>query len=134
MHPLFFSFYRLFFPKHCAVCGALLRNGEEVMCLACEAGLPLTGYGNTPGNPAERLFWGRIELERATSLFFYARDNAYRSLILQLKYMGRKDIGRYLGNRTHATVAHSLEMLDTLLQNDIALGQQIRHIENLIAS
>lgn len=97
MHPLFFSFYRLFFPKHCAVCGALLRNGEEVMCLACEAGLPLTGYGNTPGNPAERLFWGRIELERATSLFFYARDNAYRSLILQLKYMGRKDIGRYLG-------------------------------------
>ena len=97
MNPMLFLLYRLFFPKHCAVCGALLRNGEEMMCLTCETGLPLTGYGHTPGNPAEQRFWGRIELQRASSFFFYAPDNGYRSLILQLKYMGRKDIGRYLG-------------------------------------
>lgn len=88
---------RLFFPMQCPVCGTLLRNGEEVMCLKCEAGLPLTGFGNRPGNPAEQLFWGKIPLKRATSLFYYNKGDDYRKLILQLKYMGRKEIGRFLG-------------------------------------
>ncbi|MBR4520403.1 MAG: chromosomal replication initiator protein DnaA [Paludibacteraceae bacterium] len=64
-----------------------------------------------------------VVVARNVSMYLAARHTA----------MTKSDIGRYLGNRTHATVAHSLEVLDTLLQNDIALGQQIRHIENLIA-
>lgn len=97
MNTFLYPLFRLFFPAQCPVCGALLRNGEEVICLKCEAGLPLTHYGHTPGNPAEQLFWGKIPVERATSYFYYIKGNKYRSLILQLKYMGRKDIGRCLG-------------------------------------
>lgn len=93
LHPLF----RLFFPKRCAVCGALLRNGEELLCLQCEAALPLTEFGSSSGNPAEQLFWGKVPIVRATCLLYYGKGNEYRKLILQLKYMGRKDIGHWLG-------------------------------------
>ena len=93
LRPLF----RLFFVKQCPVCGGLLRNGEEVMCLKCEMGLPLTGFGATPGNPAEQLFWGKLPIERASSFFYYQKGNDYTQLILHLKYRGRKDIGRTLG-------------------------------------
>ena len=43
------------------------------------------------------------------------------------------EIGRYMGNRTHATVAHALEVLSATLADDLVLGQRIRHIENHIA-
>lgn len=47
--------------------------------------------------------------------------------------LSMSDIGRFMGNRTHATVAHALDVLNNALAEDIALGQQIRHIENYIA-
>lgn len=43
------------------------------------------------------------------------------------------DIGRYMGNRTYATVAHAMDVLDTMLKTDIVLGQRVRHIENQLA-
>ena len=43
------------------------------------------------------------------------------------------DIGRYMGNRTHATVAHALEALNNVLAQDVVLGQRIRHVENTFA-
>ena len=43
------------------------------------------------------------------------------------------DIGRYMGNRTHATVAHALDALNNVLAQDVVLGQRIRHVENTFA-
>lgn len=54
-------------------------------------------------------------------------------LAKQYTVMTVSDIGRYMGNRTHATVAHALEVLNTALKTDIVLGQRIRHIENQLA-
>ncbi|MBO4362416.1 MAG: hypothetical protein J5823_06505 [Paludibacteraceae bacterium] len=47
--------------------------------------------------------------------------------------MTKSDIGRYMGNRTNATVLHALEVLNTALESDVDLGRKIRHIENHIA-
>lgn len=43
------------------------------------------------------------------------------------------EIGRYHGNRTHATVAHALDVLDRSLMDNVVLGQRIKHIEHMIA-
>ena len=48
--------------------------------------------------------------------------------------LSMSDIGRFIGNRTHATVVHALDVLNTLLQNDVVLGQRVRHIENQLAN
>lgn len=47
--------------------------------------------------------------------------------------MSVSDIGRSIGNRTHATVAHALEVLDNMLKKDVLLGRRVQHLENQLA-
>lgn len=91
------AFVQLFFPRHCVVCGDVLREGEEALCMHCNIGLPRTNYHLRPDNPVERMFWGKFPLERATAYFFYRRGSGYRGLLHRLKYEGRKDLGLIMG-------------------------------------
>ena len=43
------------------------------------------------------------------------------------------DIGRSIGNRTHATVVHALDVLGNTLAVDVVLGQRVKRVENIIA-
>ena len=91
------SLYSLFFPRCCVVCGAPLVKGEEYVCLRCYMRLPRTDYHGWDGNPVERLFWGKISLERATSWFFYHKGNDFRQILHTLKYNGCKELGEVVG-------------------------------------
>lgn len=93
----FFSFVHLFFPRQCAVCGAILREGEEGICMKCNMDMPRTNYHLRKDNPVERMFWGKIPLEHATSCFFYHKGSDFRRILHQLKYGGRKDLGEVMG-------------------------------------
>lgn len=93
----FLSFINLFFPRQCAVCGASLQEGEEAICLKCNIDMPRTGYHHQKDNPVERMLWGKIPLERATSYFFYHKGSDFRRVLHQLKYGGRKDLGEAMG-------------------------------------
>ena len=93
----FFSFVHLFFPRQCAVCGAILQEGEEGICMKCNMDIPRTNYHLRKDNPVERMFWGKIPLEHATSCFFYHKGSDFRRILHQLKYGGRKDLGEVMG-------------------------------------
>ncbi len=93
----FLSFVHLFFPRQCAVCGNALQEGEEGICMKCNMDMPRTNYHLHQENPIERLFWGKIPLERATSYFFYHKGSDFCNILHQLKYGGRKDIGDVMG-------------------------------------
>lgn len=96
--PLYWNgLLALFFPKYCVVCKASLLGNEEIICTVCRHSLPLTGYHRSEGNPVEQLFWGRMPVQFANSLLYFDKGSAYRQLIHQLKYQGRKDIGVFLG-------------------------------------
>ena len=93
----FLSFVHLFFPRLCAVCGASLQEGEEGICIKCNIGMPRTNYHLRKDNPVERLFWGKMPLERATAYFFYHKGSDFRNILYLLKYGGRKDLGEVMG-------------------------------------
>ena len=93
----FLSFLHLFFSRQCAVCGTPLQEGEEAICLKCNMDLPRTDYHLRTDNPVERMFWGKLPLERATSYFFYHKGSDFRRILYQLKYSGRKDLGEIMG-------------------------------------
>lgn len=93
----FLSFVHLFFPRQCAGCGAALHEGEEGICMRCNIDMPRTNYHTYKDNRAERMFWGKIPLERATSFFFYHKGSDFRRILHQLKYGGRKDLGTIMG-------------------------------------
>ncbi len=91
------SFLSLFFPRYCIVCGRTLAKGEECLCTMCNINLPRTDYHLRKDNPVEKMFWGKIPLERATSFFFYRKGSDFRQILHQLKYGGQKGIGAIMG-------------------------------------
>jgi ComF family protein len=87
----------LFFPHVCAGCNGSMAPGEDVLCLKCELKLPETRFHKIADNPCEKKFWGRVNIERASSFLFFEKGSGTQKLMQLLKYQGRQDIGSYLG-------------------------------------
>ena len=98
---------RLFYPKHCVVCGAVLQDGEEAICLKCNMDMPRTGFHLEEGNPVERMFWGKLPVRRASSYLYYRKGSGYARILRVLKYGGRRDVGivfgRFMGEDLQAS-------------------------------
>ena len=111
------SFLSLLFPRCCVVCGGPLARGEECLCTMCNINLPRTDYHLRKDNPVEKMFWGKIPLERATSFFFYRKGSDFRHILHQLKYGGQKDIGAIMGRYMAAELLESgfFEGVDVIL-------------------
>jgi len=92
------SFLDLFFPKICLACEANLSEQEGLLCIKCEYHLPLTHYCDYKDNPVEKMFWGRVPIRAAGSLYFYNKGSGVQKMMHQLKYKRRKDIGIWMGN------------------------------------
>lgn len=111
------SFLSLLFPRCCVVCGRPLAKGEECLCTMCNIELPRTDYHLRKDNPVEKLFWGKIPLERATSFYFYRKGSDFRQILHQLKYGGQKGIGAIMGRYMAAELQQSgfFEGVDVIL-------------------
>lgn len=91
------DFISLFFPRTCYACGNNLFQNEKTICTSCLLHLPKTNYHKSVENPVSRVFWGRVNLVTATSMFFYRKGGKVQHLIHQLKYKGHVEIGILLG-------------------------------------
>lgn len=97
----------LLFPRCCLVCNGPLSEKEEYICIGCNIQIPRTDYHQEKDNPVEKLFWGRINIERGTSFFRYAKGSDYNSLLFHLKYKGYKELARFAGRLTAAEIQDS---------------------------
>jgi ComF family protein len=97
----------LMFPDFCEVCGTPLIRGEKYICLSCLYKMPLTNFWEKEDNDIEKLFWGKIDIERACSLFFFRKGSDYRPMIHKLKYKGKYNIGLRLGEELGVHLANS---------------------------
>lgn len=91
------DFISLIFPDICAACGNSLWKHEKIICRLCEFHLPVTGFHEESDNPVAKLFWGRAVIMAGSAFLYFNKGNKVQSLIHQLKYKGRKDIGVFLG-------------------------------------
>lgn len=92
----------LIFPNVCTVCGRTLVKGEKILCLDCLLSMPRTNLHRLPTNTIhERLMNVGNPVGRATSLFYYYRDNKFSRLIHETKYRGRPVVGMTLA-KIHA--------------------------------
>jgi ComF family protein len=91
------GFGGLIFPSYCAACGQALYRNESILCMGCYAQLPLTGFHNDPENEVARLFWGRVNVEHATSFMYFAKGSRFQQILHELKYNGQVQIGTALG-------------------------------------
>ena len=93
------SFFELLFPRVCYSCGAHLFENEHEVCNRCLRSLPRTGYELVDDNPVSRMFWGRVFLERAASVFYYRKGELLQKLLHRLKYKGGRQLGHVLGKQ-----------------------------------
>ncbi len=89
--------FSVVFPSVCAVCGERLCTGERHVCTACYLALPFTHICGVRGNVVERLFWGRLPIERASSFLHYEAGCSVNRVFFRLKYFGRPQIGHFFG-------------------------------------
>ncbi len=97
--PWINGFTHLFFPRTCQACRHVLYNQEEVICTKCLYHLPKTNFHLHESNPVSRTFWGRVELNAATSYLFFSKQGKTQLLMHNLKYQGKKQVGIYLGKK-----------------------------------
>lgn len=93
-------------PRHCAVCGTKLIEGEECLCTECAMHMPLTYFWTMESNVMSDKLNLRIERKRteldirglepyshAAALYFYVGD--YEKISKALKYNADIPTGRY---------------------------------------
>jgi ComF family protein len=91
------AFGALFYPHLCAGCGTNNIGRDEAICVKCISRFPVTGFANQPGNPIEKLFWGRIPVAAACSQFYFTRASTTQYALHALKYKGNKEAGMVMG-------------------------------------
>jgi ComF family protein len=84
----------LIFPRHCAVCGEVLSRQERDICLNCLCTLPKIEPQHKL--EIEQAFWGKVEIERATSYMYYRKGSPYNALMHRLKYNNAPEVGTRL--------------------------------------
>ncbi|HWZ02574.1 MAG TPA: phosphoribosyltransferase family protein [Mucilaginibacter sp.] len=91
------DFVSLLFPELCAACGESLVANEHLICTSCRITLPYTNFYLQPDNIVAQQFWGKIKLEGAYALFYFAKGGNVQNLMHRFKYKGQKEIGNLLG-------------------------------------
>jgi len=84
------------FPDNCAACGKRLP-GKEILCISCEYSLPKTNFHKQKDNKVAKSLWGRVDVEAATSLYYFSKGSRVQKLIHNLKYNGKQDVGIHIG-------------------------------------
>lgn len=87
----------LLYPNLCEGCNTPLLANEEVLCMACNMQLPLTGYSQIANNETAQRFAGRLPFQHAISLAYFTTDGLLQHLLHGLKYKNRQQIGIFLG-------------------------------------
>ena len=88
----------LIWPRTCAICGQTLVDGEEMLCLKCLSGMPLTDLHRSDFNTIHRRLAADVRIERAGAMMKYHRKGAYSGLIRRGKYNGRPELLRSLAS------------------------------------
>jgi ComF family protein len=103
-----YDFFALFFPRICYSCENTLLKHEEVLCSYCLHQLPKTKFEAAEDNPIVRIFWGRVNINHASSMYYFSKGGKIQHLMHQLKYKGKKEIGLYLGKLYGESLQKSL--------------------------
>lgn len=74
--------------------------------------LPETGFFKHPGNPVEKAFYGRLQLQQAAALYYFTKNSLVQELMIQLKYRGNHSAGLFLGRMMGLAMLHSGRFTD----------------------
>lgn len=95
--PIIHSITQLLFPQLCNGCGSDLVTGKHLLCVKCTGNLYATNFADMPGNPVEKMLWGRLPVQAATAIYYFSKNSLLQRLIHQFKYRNNRALGIYCG-------------------------------------
>lgn len=95
----------LIYPSTCLACENELANSEKHICSICDNDLIRTSFHlfDEPTD-TDKLFWGRVELKRTYSHFYFKKDSSIQNVLFNLKYKNNSSIGEYFGKELGKTL------------------------------
>ena len=108
------SFLQLIFPQICAGCNQHLQLHEQSICVECINQLPYTNELAAKNYVANQI----KALQPVSGVFamtYYNANSRMESLIHQLKYNNRQDVGEQLGELLAKAVANQIPELDVII-------------------
>lgn len=96
--------YTILYPRVCFGCNAHLVLNERFLCTFCRYELPVTEYHLVVGNPVEKIFLGRIPIERASSFLRFEKKGMVQQILFYWKYRNQPKLGRFFGQMIGATL------------------------------
>ena len=91
------SLWHLVHPRLCPMCGNLLCQDEDELCLDCTGKLPRTEHADHRDNSVEQLFADEDKFVRGGAFCYYRHDEPFTNAIHEMKYGSRPEIGLLLG-------------------------------------
>ncbi|SMD42502.1 comF family protein [Aquiflexum balticum DSM 16537] len=107
---IFEDFLALVFPKTCCLCKRSLFDFENQLCKICIANLPIADYHLRPqNNDLVVKIMGLTHPNLVMSFLRFTKKGISQSLLHQLKYKNRPEIGAELG-RIYGSILHSVNL------------------------
>jgi hypothetical protein len=70
---------QLIYPNNCICCYNQLVDSEIYVCTTCLLELPVTNFHTLNENDLEKVFWGRVKIEKGLAMFFYKKGGKVSS-------------------------------------------------------
>lgn len=74
-----------------------MSQGEEVLCVRCQADLPRVRTISFEENDIARIFWGLVPIEKGISFFHYTPHSPHSRILFELKYHNHPEVGKTMG-------------------------------------
>ena len=86
------SLVDLFFPMRCVHCEMVIQS-SQILCTSCVGDFPFTHWQLNQNNQAYYQLNQYCKVESVYSLFYFRKDNVIQSLLHEMKYKNRPEIG-----------------------------------------
>lgn len=98
----------LIFPEACLFCKTELTTEEKHVCGICELELKRTYFEWFKDRSAlDKLFWGRVKLDKTFALYYFNSETAIREILHQLKYQHKEKLGIDFGKKIGSVLKES---------------------------
>lgn len=94
------SLIDLFFPMRCIHCSDVIAS-TQILCVPCSTHLPYTHWELNQNNKAFRQLYQYCRVEAAYSLLHFSKRNVTQSLLHEMKYKARPEIGALLAAKVN---------------------------------
>lgn len=91
------DFLALIFPRNCVACGNSLYKHEDQICNYCYTHLPKSNFHILQRNPVEILFYGRAQIQLASSFYVFTKKGSVQKILHSIKYKHNKDLAKLVG-------------------------------------